>query len=309
MATGPRPYAITVNWNRAEDTVQCVRSIVEGNPGVGVVVVDNGSTDGSKDVLRLSFPDIELIENQENLGYTRGANQGVRRALERGATHVLMINNDAVAGRGMVSGLMEALECHPRVGIVGPKIFYSGTDVIWFDGGNYYGWLGVSTHPRMDRHDDGRDRERQVDFITGCVMLVKAEVFADVGLFDEDFIIYMEDLDLCLRARDQGYESWSVPKVTAEHQVSLSTGIAGSNRMTSFRSYYYGRNMLLLTYKRRKGLRALPGLYGQTLVLIPYYFMLIAIQGTKGAFRQYMRGYLHALRTVVSGYDKGLPRP
>jgi len=299
MPTGLRPYTITVNWNRADDTVQCVSSILDGNPGTEVIVVDNGSKDGSVSILRQRFPRLEILENQENQGYAKGVNRGIRLALERGATHLLIINNDAVARPSMVRELLEAFDRHPQAGIVGPKIFYYGTDVIWFNGGHFNHIFGLSTHPLMDRRDDGDDREREVDFITGCTMMVKAEVFADVGLFDEDFEIYAEDLDLCLKAKSRGYGSWLIPGALAEHKVSISTGVAGSNLMTPYRAYYYSRNMLMLVHKRKTGMSFITCFLGQTFILLPYYFILICMQKSKGAFRQYARGYVQALKIIV----------
>ncbi len=153
--------------------MECVDSLFEGNQGVRVLVVDNGSTDGSVSILKERYPELEIIENDENLGYVKGANQGVRRALELGASHILLINNDAIARPRMLERLMAAMEEHPQAGVVGPKIFYYGTDVMWFNGGHFNHLLGLSTHPLMDRLDDGGDQDREVEFITGCAMLVR----------------------------------------------------------------------------------------------------------------------------------------
>ncbi len=299
MPQALRPFAVTVNWNRAKDTLECVDSLLQGNPGTEVVVVDNGSTDGSPDFLRERHPDLTVIENSSNLGYVKGANMGIRLALEKGATHVLLLNNDAIARPGMVSELLGLFVRNPSAGIAGPKIFYYGTDIMWFNGGHFNDLLGFSTHPLMDRRDDGGDQEREVRYITGCAMMVRSEVFRKVGLFDEDFDIYAEDLDLCLRAKENGYGSWLMPKATAEHKVSLSTGVVGTNLMTEYRSYYYGRNMLLMVRKRMKGARFATGFLGQTMILLPYYFMLISMQKARGSFRKYLRGYVHALIWIV----------
>ncbi|MHC1710281.1 MAG: glycosyltransferase family 2 protein [Methanomassiliicoccales archaeon] len=299
MSQALRPFAVTVNWNRAKDTLECVGSLLQGNPGTEVVVVDNGSTDGLSALLRDKHPGLTVIENPRNLGYVKGVNIGIRAALERGATHVLLMNNDAVAHPGMVNELQGLLERNPSAGIAGPKIFYYGTDVMWFNGGHFNDLLGFSTHPLMDRRDDGGDAEREVHYVTGCAMMVRAEVFRDVGLFDEDFDIYAEDLDLCLRAKEKGYSSWLVPKATAEHKVSLSTGVVGTNLMTPYRSYYYGRNMLMMVRKRMRGARFITGFLGQTLILLPYYFMLISMQRSRGSFAQYLKGYAHAMIWTV----------
>jgi len=299
MPQALRPFAVTVNWNRAKDTLECVDSLLQGNPGTELVVVDNGSTDGSPALLREKHPGLMVIENLQNLGYVKGANIGIRAALEKGATHILIINNDAIAHPGMVNELLELFQRYPSAGVAGPKIFYFGTDVMWFNGGHFNALLGFSTHPLMDRPDDGGDLEREVHYITGCAMMVRSEVFRDVGLFDEDFEIYAEDLDLCLRAKEKGYCSWLVPKATAEHKVSLSTGVVGTNLMTPYRSYYYGRNMLVMVRKRMRGGRFITGFVGQTFILLPYYFLLISMQKARGSFLQYLKGYAHAVVWMV----------
>lgn len=279
--------------------MECVDSLLQGNPGTEVLVVDNGSTDGSVPLLRQHYPDLEIIGNDENLGYVRGANQGVRRALELGASHVLLINNDAIARKGMLDRLMDTMGRHPNVGVVGPKIFYYGTNVLWFNGGHFNRTFGLSTHPKMNSLDDGDDKEREVEFITGCAMLVKSQVFLDIGLFDEDFDIYTEDLDFCLRAKNGGYDIWLAPGALAEHKVSITTGVSGSNTMTPYRSYYYARNMMVMVRKRMSGLRFVTCFLGQTFILIPYYFFLMAMQKAKGSFRQYLKGYAQAVIGIL----------
>ncbi|MCG7844292.1 MAG: hypothetical protein MIO90_02540, partial [Methanomassiliicoccales archaeon] len=110
---------------------------------------------------------------------------------------------------------------------------------------------------------------------------------------------YAEDLDLCLRAKGKGYGSWLVPRALAEHKVSISTGVAGSNLMTPYRAFFYGRNMLMMVHKRKTGLSFVTCFLGQTLILLPYYFILMGVQKAKGAFRQYVRGYIQALKHIV----------
>jgi GT2 family glycosyltransferase len=224
MPQALRPFAVTVNWNRAKDTLECVDSLLQGNPGTEVVVVDNGSTDGSSDFLKEKRPGLMVIESPRNLGYVKGVNMGIRLALEKGATHLLLVNNDAIAHPGMVRELLELFGRDPSVGIAGPRIFYYGTDLMWFNGGHFNDLWGFSTHPLMDRRDDGGDQEREVHYITGCAMMVRAEVFREVGLFDEDFEIYAEDLDLCLRAKEKGFSSGWCPGHGGAKGVALHRG-------------------------------------------------------------------------------------
>ena len=300
MAPGVRPFAVTVNWNRPDDTIECVRSILSGGyDDIGLVVVDNGSGDGSVEKMRKALPEATIIANSTNEGYVKGANKGIRMALDAGATHILIINNDAIGEGKFIVQLKEALDRHPEAGLVSPKILYYNSDRIWFSGGTFNNWLGYSKHTSMDEINDGKGVEGEQDFITGCSIMVRADLFRKIGLFDEQYNIYGEDIDFCIRAKDNGFISLYTPDTIVYHKVSLSTGVGGSNIMTPFRSYYYGRNMLLLVKKRKHGASRVSCAMGQTFILVPYYFFLISAQKSKGAFRSYLRGYLDAVLLVI----------
>lgn len=305
MAQGVKLFAVTVNWNRPDDTIQCAMSILSGGfDDIGLVVVDNGSIDGSAEKIRQALPGATLITNLTNEGYVKGVNKGIRMALESGATHVLVINNDAIGKGRFIAQLKEALDRHPEAGLVSPKILYYNSDRVWFSGGTFNNWLGYSKHPGMNLINDGKGVESEQDYITGCSILVKADLFQTIGLFDEQYNIYGEDIDFCFRAKDRGFSSWYTPDTIVYHKVSLSSGVGGSNIMTPFRAYYYGRNMLLLVKKRKHGLSRLSCAMGQTFVLVPYYFLTISTQRSKGAFRSYLRGYLDALKLVIRDQAK-----
>jgi GT2 family glycosyltransferase len=305
MAQGVKLFAVTVNWNRPDDTIECARSILTGGyDDIALVVVDNGSADDSVEKMRQALPGATLITNPTNEGYVKGVNKGIRLALDAGATHVLVINNDAIGEGKFIVQLKEALDRHPDAGLISPKILYYNSDRIWFSGGTFNNWLGYSRHTGMDSINDGKGVESEQDYITGCSILVRADLFRTIGLFDEQYNIYGEDIDFCIRAKDRGYSSWYTPYTIVYHKVSLSSGIGGSNTMTPFRSYYYGRNMLLLVKKRKRGVSRVSCVMGQTFLLVPYYFFVISAQRSKGAFRSYLRGYFDALKLVVSNQAK-----
>ena len=300
MAPGVKLFAVTVNWNRPDDTIECARSILSGGyDDIGLVVVDNGSVNGSVEKMRQALPCATFITNRTNEGYVKGVNKGIRMALDGGATHILIINNDAIGVDKFIVQLKEALDRHPEAGLVSPKILYYKSNRIWFSGGTFNNWLGYSKHTGMDLINDGKGVESEQDYITGCSILVRADLFRTIGLFDEQYNIYGEDIDFCIRAKDRGYSSWYTPNTIVYHKVSMSTGVGGSNIMTPFRSYYYGRNMLLLVKKRKHGMSRISCAMGQTFILMPYYFLIISAQRSKGAFRSYLRGYLDALKLVV----------
>lgn len=305
MTQGVKLFAVTVNWNRPDDTIECARSILTGGyDDIGLVVVDNGSVDDSVEKMRQALPSATLITNPTNEGYVKGVNKGIRMALDAGATHVLVINNDAIGKDHFIMQLKEAMDRHPEAGLVAPKILYYNSNRIWFSGGTFNNWLGYSKHTGMDLINDGKGEESEQDYITGCSILVKADLFRTIGLFDEQYNIYGEDIDFCIRAQDRGFGSWYIPNTIVYHKVSLSTGIGGSNIMTPFRSYYYSRNMLLLVNKRKRGVSRVSCAMGQTFILVPYYFLIISAQRSKGAFRSYLRGYLDALKLVVNDQAK-----
>ncbi|HSV42273.1 MAG TPA: glycosyltransferase, partial [Methanomassiliicoccales archaeon] len=137
--SGPvKVCAVTLNWKRCDDTLECLGSLYRsGVEGLEVIVIDNGSHDGSAERIRQAFPQAFLVVNDRNEGYAKAANQGIRLALEHGATHILTINNDAVGHGAFLRTMMEAFPRHPDAGILGCKILYYGTDTIWYGGGHF----------------------------------------------------------------------------------------------------------------------------------------------------------------------------
>ena len=285
-----RLSAVTVNWKHPEDTVECLLSILQDCPDARLLAVNNDASETSSELDSLICSrrrgDRDWLEHW----LREGINRGIAAAMEDGATHILIINNDAVLEPGAIKAMLDCMDSHPNAAIVGPKTFYYGTDRLWFAGGTYNRLVGYTKHPYMDEIDCDQAGERKVDFITGCVMLVRAEVFERVGLFDEAFVMYSEDLDLCLRAEAVGMGSWYAPKAMAQHKVSLSAGVGGSNHMTPLRSYYYARNMFLVIKMRQKGWRKFSQLAGQFMVTLPYYLMMIIMQRSEGAVSAYLKG-------------------
>ena len=298
-----RVFAVTVNWKRCEDTLECIASILKGGvDDVEVVAVENGSGDGSAEKIRRSFPQVHLIESKDNLGYAKGANLGVRLAMEKGATHILLLNNDAIGHPGFLAQMMSGFAAHPQAGVLGCKIFYFGKPVIWYAGGYYNRWLGFTRHVGMDALDDGSATDARTGYVTGCAMLCRREVFEKVSLFDEDMGMYAEDLDFCLRAEEGGaggFECWYLPKAVVEHKVSMSGEKGGTNDMTPFRSYLYGRNMLIAVAKNQTGLKLLTNVYGQIFILIPYYFLLASMQKSPCSSRRFVAGFLSGMRYLA----------
>lgn len=243
-----KPYVIAVvlNWNGYDDTVGCVRSLQEaGYERLDVLIVDNASKDGSAERLRAAFPGVHLIENVQNYGYARGNNIGIREALARGAQYVLVLNNDVVLTPGFLTEMVEIAESDKSIGIVSPKILYfDEPGKIYAAGGTYNRWLCGSSDDSQglpDEYcDDEKDRTRDITFATGCAMLVRSNALNKVGLFEERFFIYFEDLDLSQRI-NRFYRIVYAPRSRVLHKCGAGRGWG---YYTPFYLYQHTRNRL-----------------------------------------------------------------
>lgn len=215
MADQKSTYIVLVNWNQYEYTASCIRSLLEVTcPGIHIVVVDNGSTDQSARQLAADFgAKIELVCNAVNLGFTGGNNAGIRYALEQKAGYVMLLNNDTVVAPDFLSPLVARLDADPLIGAVTSKIYYVHDPTqLWAAGGTLTLWLGHGQNRGIGERDRGQyDRPEEVDFVTGCCILARREIFERVGLLNEKYFIYFEDAEWCLRVREAGYKNWYEP--------------------------------------------------------------------------------------------------
>jgi GT2 family glycosyltransferase len=237
--------AVVLSWNRREDTLACLRSLVAADPAPKVIVVDNASTDGTSEAVRREFPDIELIENPENLGFAEGNDVGIRHALAHGADHVLVLNNDTEVDRSFLAPLLEEAARRPDAGALSPKILFADPpDLIWFAGAEYDARSGYNGRHRGYREpDDGRfDAVVETGRVCGAAMLVSRQVLEKVGVFDPELFAYSEDTDWSLRAHEAGYKHYLVPSSRVWHKVSAASG--GESSPTAL--YYDVRNALVV---------------------------------------------------------------
>jgi GT2 family glycosyltransferase len=243
---------IVLSWNGRDDTLACLASLAEVDwPGLDVICVDNGSSDGSPGAVRERFPAVTLIENGRNLGYAGGNNVGIRAALDRGADWVLLLNNDATLAPDAVRQLDAVATMRRKAGILGGKVLFADPpDQVWFAGQRFNAALGYSGRPRGFRKPDGPryDQVEAVDRVVGACMAVSRELTEAIGLFDDDLFAYVEDVDWSLRAREAGFEVLLVPKALAWHRVAASSGGA----TVSTTSMYYGvRNTIVVCERHR----------------------------------------------------------
>lgn len=219
-------WAVVVNWNGGEDNHACIRSLNElGLPQEDIVLVDNGSTDGSVEAIERDFPRLHLLRNTTNEGFAKGCNRGIDHALKREAGAVFLVNNDVTfPERGMLARLEEALE--GGIGIVGPRVLYArDPTMVWCAGGRLTYRQNLSRMIGHCKKDSPSFQiTRDVDYVPGCAMLVRRDVFERIGTFQEHFFAYHEDLDLCVRATAAGFRVRLIGEVAAHHDAHASTG-------------------------------------------------------------------------------------
>lgn len=200
----PKIFIIVLNYNGKDVIKNCLTSVFKNDyPSFEVVVVDNNSTDGSFEFAKAGFSKAHFIKNEENLGYAAGNNVGIRFALERMADFVLLLNNDTEVEKDFLIRLAEAAEKDEKIGIASPVIFNGHTRQVWFSGGKVR-WLHMKA---VNEQNASVAESYTTGFITGCAMLVRAAVFKEIGLLDEDFFLYLEDVDFSLRASRTGFKN------------------------------------------------------------------------------------------------------
>ena len=242
--------AVVLNHRTPDDTILAVRSLQAADMAVKVIVVDNASGDGSVSRLR-TLPGVELIELPQNVGFSAGCNAGIRRALSSGAGAVLLVNSDVIVPPDAPGALCGVLERDRRIGVVGPVVRKRSTPDIIESAGIHYN----QTTGRMRLLDYGVRSStlaaletRAPDAVAGCAMMVRRDVFEACGLLSEDYSFGFEDIDFCLRARQQGFATACCGSTFVLHEGQRSIG----KRSTS-RAYFATRNHLLLASRYPAG--------------------------------------------------------
>jgi len=237
----PMIGALIVTWNRREDVLECIGSVLHSSyPRLAVYVVDNGSSDGSSRAVAEIYPEAKVIRSEENLGFAGGSNLGLTRTLEDGMEAVFLLNDDVVVAEDTLDLLEASGLGDSTVGAVAPKVLaYSAPNTIWSAGG-LIDPRGVAVQRYYGETDRGQaDEVSEIDYAVGCAMLVKSDVIRQVGLMDPRYFMYYEEADWCRRIRGAGYRILYVPRGRAWHKVSLD----GDER--NHASYYFSRNRLL----------------------------------------------------------------
>jgi GT2 family glycosyltransferase len=257
-ARGVPVGVVILNWNGKALSEACVASWLRARPAPRrLLLVDNGSRDGSVAYLKRRFPGLEVLALPSNLGFAAGNNRGFEHLWKRGPAveAVFACNNDTEVAPDMLGLLWAALASRPRWAAAGPRILFHGTDRIWFDGGVIRPISGRPAHlgygvRTAEAGGDGQPFELPASgFVTGCGLLVRSAALRELGGFDERLWAYAEDSDLCLRLRERGLACGVAPRAVMGHKVSATFSLGSPLSM-----YYITRNSLALLRRHRLGL-------------------------------------------------------
>ena len=216
-------YAIILSFNNYVDTQECLGSLMAADfPNLEILLVDNGSTDGTPEKVKKQFPQVQLIQNEMNMGVPAGFNVGFERALQAKADYILLLNNDTVIEPGMIAQLLSVAESDEKTGIVMPKVFYYGSmDQVWSSGGRYR--LFPPAILMTENRKRLQDTLRLIEYAPSCGLLIHRRAFEMAGLFDPGYFFTFDDWDFSERVRAHGLHIWYVPGAQMWHKVSRTT--------------------------------------------------------------------------------------
>ncbi len=296
----PKIAVVIVVWNGVEDTLECLESLqLDLYLNKEVIIVDNGSTDGSSGIIKSRGFDVKIIRSESNLGFTGGNNLGLSEAQKCGARYAFLLNNDTTVEPEALSALVEAAELQPAAGILSPVIhYYDIPGEIWFAGATLRISAGEALHDLSLQ--PGRLSKPYVSpWVSGCAMLVRMVAVEQVGGFDDRFYLNWEDVDWCVRMSEVGWEIKVVPSARICHKVGRSQA-----KLHGRSCYYNVRNSLLLSAKHA-------GLVGylRTVVLVLWRHFREALRRSGESRREFLEGAMDGFFDHVAGrYGCHVPR-
>jgi len=231
---------ILLNWNTPQHTASCISSLLQycDTHLFDIIVADNGSTDGSLSILKAQFPDLVYIDNRENLGFAEGNNRGLEYSITHNYTYSLVMNTDTLTDNDLVTCLMTHLEKHPGAAAVQPAIYWMHDKTkIWNGKGGFNQLLGL---PYSNKKLPVSPLNFEIaQWVTGCCMLIRNAALLKSGLFNKQFFLYYEDVELSFRLRNTCYELHYLPACRIYHEAGVSAKVEKKEGFLSPIIHYY----------------------------------------------------------------------
>lgn len=244
MSKSTKVSVVIPNWNGLEELPACLDSLLAQSQEHRIIVVENGSRDGSLEFLQKNYPQVELIVHKRNKGFAGGVNAGIRRSMADGDDYVALFNNDAVADKDWLKNLVDDLDLNDDAGIATCKFQSIDGKHLDSTGDIYTSWGLPYPRGRGEKVSDKYDDFVQIFGASGGASLYRTSMLQEIGLFDEDFFAYYEDVDISFRAQLAGYKVRYVPESIAYHQIG-----ATSSKISGFTTYQTIKNLPWIIWK------------------------------------------------------------
>jgi GT2 family glycosyltransferase len=238
-----RVVIVIPNWDGAADLPACLNSLMSQTTKAEIVVVENGSTDGSLELLAAKYPGVTVLPQSKNLGFAGGVNVGIRYAIEKEYEFVALFNNDAVAEKDWLKELIRGMAL-PETGITTCTFATIDKKHIDSTGDMYTVWGLPYPRGRGEPLGTQYDKVTEIFGASGGASLYRISMLKEIGLFDEDFFAYYEDVDLSFRAQLAGWKVRFVPKAIAYHKIGVT-----SSRLKGFTTYQTMKNQPVVVFK------------------------------------------------------------
>ena len=297
----PKIAIIIINWNTYQLTFNCLKSLEACTyQNKTIFLVDNGSNDGSGDKVALEFPEINYIKNTTNKGFTGANNIALNVILKQNFDYVLLLNNDTEVKPDFLSPLVARMDSDKNLAATQPLILnYPNKNTIWNAGGSFNTFFGVSkTRNKGTIYKPTLKIETFTEWISGCCILVDIAVIKEVGLLDNRFFAYFEDVDWSIRMTNQGYKLGVVPKSIIYHHTSGSTkknNTSNEGNLSPYAHYLNLRNHIYLIKKHTSFFNSI-GSWTYQIFKITSYSIYFILRGRFGKFKMVWRGVLDGIK-------------
>ncbi len=300
----PKVAVIVLNYNGKDVTLASLASLAQMRyPNFDLIVVDNGSTDGSFVAVAQAFPQVVQLRVEPNQGISNGLNFGLRHALAQDYGYFLVLNNDIEVDPDLLREMVAVAVADPTIGCVGPKAYYFWDRArLWSTGGILRFFESVTRERGDGELDLGQyDRDEEVDYVNGCALLKRREALVKTGLWDPVYFLGIEDADWCVRMKQQGYRCFYAHRARLWHMISQTTGGYRAGR-----TFHTGRSSAIFVRKYARPWQKLTFALGITLAL-PLAFLRELRRGNQQAVVAKLRGILSGLQVPLPPPPEALP--
>lgn len=286
----PSVWVVIPTWNRKDEIQECLNSVlVSDYINLNIVVIDNGSTDDTAHLISENYPQINLIQLNKNIGASAASNMGFEYALKKGAKYLLRLDSDMLIDKSMISEMVKFAVSDSSLGLIFPKILrYDQPDIIWYTGAKRHSFFIVSRAKDFNVKDGGGESSNfEIDFAPSAAILLSATVVKKTKGFDEDYFVYFEDYDLCIRIKKLDKNIFYCPAAKAWHKI-------GSDKLSDFGLMQYQKSKMIFYRKHSSGMHSF-------LLIIFSFFHII--------YRSMFKASGEHIKPALKGMIKGLKFP